>query len=524
VTPRIDREGAAPRGHEPGGAPYAVLGMLALLAAAACAPANTLHRPPATSLLPGSPLLSSTLPETDAWVRHHVVLGEHDRALQLLGDSPIAPADDLVRALQKGVVLHEAGDYGRSNELLDWAEQEAERRYTRSVTRGLLSLGVNDEVLAYTPTPSELRMIPFYRMLNHLALDDLEGAAVEARKAGDRIAGDRSGHRRCGADGMLAYLAGVVQSTVGDRNDALVSFRRAEAAFDGCGPDAVVSAPRSLGSDLYRAARAVGVAEVADSAAARYAIDDDGVDRSGGDVLLVIQEGFVAHRASEALHVPIFPDEVEAMKQEGTPEAAAVAALIAERVLENAYQREAYGYAASDLRLMRWASAAGGAYVLRLAWPVVVHEPLIPRAVRVFADDSLVAVSTVGEISPLVARDLDAQRSAMVGRLIARAFVRFGMLRALEDQAEDRISELAAFITGRLANLAANQLETADTRSWSLLPDRISLARLRLPTGTYRLRIETVAEDGSVLTSRTTGPIEVREGALVGLTERVWAF
>lgn len=521
---QIHPGGEAPRDFKLGGARFPVVGVLALLTATACAPAHTLHRPDPAFLAPGSPLLSSTLAETDAWVRHHLVFGEHDRALQLLGDSPIAPADDLVRALQKGVVLHEAGDYEGSNQVLDWAEQEAERRYTLSVTRGLLSLGLNDEVLAYTPTPSELRMIPFYRMLNYLALDDVEGAAVEARKAGERIANDRSDDRGCGADGMLAYLAGVVQSRVGDRNDALVSFRRAESSFDACGPDAVVSAPRSLGRDLYRAARAVGVAEIADSAAGRYEIEDDAAAGPGGEVLLVMQEGFVAHRASEALHVPIFPDEVEAMKEEGTPEAAAVAALIAERVLENAYQREAYGYAASDHRLMRWASAAGGAYVLRLAWPVVVHEPLTPRAVRVFAGDSLLAVSTIGEISPLVARDLDAQRSAMLGRLIARAFVRFGMVRAVEDQAEDHIGELAGFISGRLANMAANSFETADTRSWSLLPDRISLARLRLPAGTHHLRIEIVADDGSLLTSRTTGPVEVREGALVALSERVWGF
>jgi hypothetical protein len=93
-------------------------------------------RPSLESLPAGSPLRSHTLSEKDAWLRHYVMFGEYLPAMDAFGDaSPLAPRDRLLRALQQGVVLHEAGEYAASNAVLEWAEVEADLRYTRSLTR-----------------------------------------------------------------------------------------------------------------------------------------------------------------------------------------------------------------------------------------------------------------------------------------------------------------------------------------------------------------------------------------------------
>lgn len=500
------------------------VGGLVALGSSGCGARAESHLRPLPERLPvGSPLLSTTLEEGDAWARHHLMLAEYGEAIDLLGESPAAPRDRLVRSLQQALVLHRAGDHAGSNTLLEWAEVEADRRYTRSVTRGIASLGLGDGSLAYAPTPSELAMVPFYRMLNYLALGEMEGALVESRKANALAAAGADGSaRECGEHAMLSYLAGVVQMAGGETNDALVSLRVAEAAFEGCGAAAPVRAPASLGEDLYRAARAAGVSEIADSAAARYGLEDR---RSGpgGDVLLVIEEGFVSHRSAEALHVPIFPEDVEGLDGGDADGVAAAAARVTARLVSNLTERAAWGTAVDDLQWAQWASALDGAYILRLAWPASRREASVPSAVRVLVGDSLAGVETVGEISSLVERDLEAQRPAMVARLVARGLAKYLVTREVEQRAGERGGEVAAFLAGRVANAAVNQLERADTRSWSLLPDRVSLARLRLPPGRHHIRIETLGADGLVVRSHDLGEVDVADGGLVALSSRVWA-
>lgn len=500
-----------------------VVVLAALVSGSGCGLRGGAPARPLPEALPlGSPLLSATLQRGDAWVRHHLMLAEYDEALQVLDDSRLAPGDRLLRALQEGVVLHRAGEYARSNEVLDWAEREADRRYTRSATRGLASLGIGDRALAYAPSPAELAMVPFYRMLNYLALGEMGGAMVEARKANalTGAADDEVGD--CRAHGMLAYLSGLVQTAGGDRNDALVSLRQAEALYLGCGPGSPVSRPSGLGGDLYRAALAAGIPDLADSVAVRYGLGDEGLT-AGGDVLLVVEEGFVAHRSAEALHVPIHPEDIEGLDGSDSDALADAAARIAARLVSNLSERAMWGRSVDDLQWVQWASALEGAYVLRLAWPGSRREGGAPAGMRVRVGDSVAPVWPAADVSSLVERDLQAQRPAMLGRLVARGLAKYLLAREVEARAEEQGGEIAAFVAGRIANAAANELERADTRSWSLLPERISLSRLRLPPGRHRLALETLAEDGSVLHTHDLGEVEVVAGGLTALSRRVWS-
>jgi hypothetical protein len=54
---------------------------------------------------------------------------------------------------------------------------------------------------------------------------------------------------------------------------------------------------------------------------------------------------------------------------------------------------------------------------------------------------------------------------------------------------------------GAAVNIAAMFTERADTRSWFTLPGEIHLARISLPPGDYRGRIEFYGHGGGVLQS-----------------------
>jgi hypothetical protein len=482
---------------------------------------------------PESPLRSETLHRTDAWLRHYLMQGEHEEALRMLG-SRVAPRDALVRSLQRGMVLHAAGRHAESNAALEEAEREAEERLTRSVARAAGSLLVNDGVLEYLPTPSERAMIPYYRMLNYLALDRPAEARVEAGRL-SALLGEREAEEKCVREGFLQYLSGLVYQSAGERNDALVSFRRAERAYDAC-PGEETAPPGPLGADLWRAAREAGVEEVADSAARRYGISGAPV-AGAGEVVVLVEHGWVAYRAPEELHVPILPEEQEALRgddereredgedgdEEGERESVAeVAARVAARLLGNAVEEARWGSSYDEHPMVQWADAAAGAHILKLAWPVTRLEASRPARVRVVAGDSSAAAPVAEDLSAQVAREFAGRRALILTRAVGRALTKYLLTREVEEKAEKKGGELAGWVAARVANLAGNALERADTRSWSLLPDRISVVRLTLPPGEHPLRLE-VDCGGETPRVVELGRVTVTPGGRVFRSARVWS-
>ena len=70
--------------------------------------------------------------------------------------------------------------------------------------------------------------------------------------------------------------------------------------------------------------------------------------------------------------------------------------------------------------------------------------------------------------------------------------------------------------------MAANALERADTRGWTLLPDRISVARFTLPAGDHAVRVEVLDADGAVASTLDLGRITLQPRGTLVLNRRVW--
>jgi uncharacterized protein len=452
----------------------------------------------------------------DAWLRHHLIFGEYGEALGFLERERGLPGDPLWRALQRALVLHHAGEYAASNDAFEWAEIEADLRYTASVSRGAASLLSSDRVLAYTPSASEMGMIPYYRMLNYLALDDRDGAAVEARKALTRLTW--SSGDGCADGVMVLYLAGMVLRGAGEDNDALVALRQAEHGYRGCAENGGSPAAAAVGGDLLVLARSLGDTEIVDATEARYAPTPPAA--GGGELMLLLEHGFVAHLTEETLHVPIYPEDVDGVEGGDEPGILEAAARVSARLLGNALERERWGAAFDDHPARQLAHAAEGAYVLRLAWPGARRSGPSP-AIRVWVDDELVEVVRLGDLSAATEREIQAARAAAFTRMIARGIGKYLISREAERGAEKAGGEVAGFLVGRLTNVLANGLERADTRSWSLLPDHVSMVRTRLGPGEHRVRLEVVTPDGVVIEEREIDGLVAGEGELVLRRERV---
>jgi hypothetical protein len=141
--------------------------------------------------------------------------------------------------------------------------------------------------------------------------------------------------------------------------------------------------------------------------------------------------------------------------------------------------------------------------------------------VRVVVDGEPYDAPLAGDLSAAVLRRWEAQRAGMLARLVARGVVKYLVANEVEKKAKKEGGDAAGFLAGLVANVGGNALERADTRSWSLLPDRVSLTRLSLPPGEHQVRIEFTAQDGAMGTL-DLGTITVAAGQTVVRSRRIW--
>lgn len=89
--------------------------------------------------------------------------------------------------LDHGMLLHWAGEYKKSNEMLTQAEIAIEELYTKSVSKGLASAVLNDNALDYWGEDYEDIYLNVFKGLNYIAMDDTESAHVEVRRVQNKL-------------------------------------------------------------------------------------------------------------------------------------------------------------------------------------------------------------------------------------------------------------------------------------------------------------------------------------------------
>lgn len=350
-----------------------------------------------------------------------------------------APDDELLRALYQGTASYYAGEYAQSIRAFADADALTERRYTKSVSKSGLSLISNDMALPYVPSRTERLFIRYYAMMAHVRSGDMNGATVEARRLG-RLLEDQSETMEEAERTVHAVMrdaAGAVFESVGETNDALVSYRNAAVL------------------------RGVPMADV----------DTMTLQTPAGDsatVVLVVESGFVAYRVDRGITIPVGDGvgDNESLTEQwllSLPNGG-----VYDDDLNSDWQHTRRHVRSRTSVATKW---------LRLSWPALRRSPM-PTAHVSLAIDSLEYHLTgpTGDVSDAVAQDLRRARPALVTRMIARAGAKAAAAEAFDGDKEWVGSILSAVGTG---------LERADVRSWQLLPGTIRTVRITVPAGSY---------------------------------------
>lgn len=470
-------------------------------------------------------LAPNGLASSEDRLRHMLATGQAGLAFAGLGRSHKAPDDEVLRTLYQGVIAYYAGDYAQSARLLDIAGPLADDRITKSISRSALSVISNDRILPYEPGRTERLMIPYYAALARIRMGDIEGAAVEARRLSmllQHYGSDDEPLDRA-LEATLRYVAGAIFEAHGDWNDSDVAYRNAIAA------DSVLPLPeRARNGDV-------------------------------GTVVVILEQGFVAHRVEQGLSVMLLPQEVDLIANGDGDERAGALGFVAARTLEQA-ARQPFVHEGSwrpttlfvpppeDPSLVprrrpkvvcrtvadttHTAGESGSSarsevcteeepeidelpYLLKVAWPVYRADSRPAARARLTGPADTIEFAGGADISRGVVADFHAERALVIARTVARGAAKLAITKGAEKKLEEK-NEAAGALIGLLGNIGNVLLERADTRSWHLLPGGVSVARVRLPPGEHRLQVEVGARTIAL------DPVTVQAGGVSIVSARTW--
>ena len=378
------------------------------------------------------------------------------------GDRPLA-------ALERAVLLQASGEYGLSARDMSGAETELELLDLKTDTVGQIGKYVySDSARAYEASPTERLSLNALNLANFLALGDLSKSAVEAR----RFTNMRDYLASIGLDAQGtfgSYVAGFTFEKLGEGDRAL---RYYEEALEG-GKLNSLTAPvaRLARANPYRGPK---IEALLVSSATQPAGDQEG---SPSEILTIFALGRVPYKIPK--RIPIGA----AVGLAGTWITGNTA------ILERSFLKV-------------------------VVYPELQNSGTRAKTATLKIDGSPVPVELVSNLGSDIRKEYELIKPRILGAALTRMIARAAVAEGARASGREAGGGAGAVI-GLLAALAAEGslvvLDKPDTRSWTFLPERVSIARTSVAPGEHRVDvvIPGVAETRSVAVSVPEGGFAV---------------
>jgi hypothetical protein len=413
------------------------------------------------SLVTGCATYSDRLRDTRTAAQVGDVRAAEKRVNKLLGtrgskDMPTKWKKDTALALlERGMVLHAVGEYKLSARDFSVAEKQLELLDIARDGAGQLGKYVfSDSATKYKAPPSEKLVLNAFNLLNYLLQGDLSGARVEAKRFTVMheylTSYDKSLHEEGDGSGDVvhphgafgSWLAGFVFERLGEHDSALRYYDEALHARPFASLVGPVQRLSALGG--YRTPRL-------------EAVLGDATYEAGPrptEVLVVVNLGRVPLK--EPRHLPI---------------GAAIGL--------------AHAHVTGDTRVLE-----------RSALKVVVYPELVPsqslfETAEVRIDGQAVPLELASDIESEVIAEYERVKPKIIGAALSRLIVRAAVAEGA--RAAGRQAPEGGAIIGLVAALAAEGAMLAadrpDTRSWTMLPARVFVARVPVQPGPHAITV-----------------------------------
>jgi hypothetical protein len=375
--------------------------------------------------------------------------------------------DQVLYLLNKAMLERMNGDYAASNRTFEAAKASMDELYGVSIREQALSFAINDATRSYTGETYEQVLVHLYTALNYLQLGDLVDARVEALQVDERLReiAQKIPESRYTEDALARYLTGMIYEEMGERSDAMISYRQAYEAYRRYREKYGVTVPGYLKQDLLRLSQQLGLSQEMRQYQKEFQIEhwmsaEELAQK--GELVFILNDGLAPIKREQAANV---------------------------------------------------VDPASG-HIVRIALPYFETRFTPVSGARVAAGDVSAPAELAEDISAIAVKDLEARIPAITARAVARAVVKAQMAKAARESARQQNQNNAGAAVAALAvEIAGLVTERADTRSWLTLPSRVYLARVPLPPGTYTVKVDLLGDYGQIVAAQEYANITIRQGA-----------
>jgi hypothetical protein len=357
----------------------------------------------------------------------------------------------LLYNLEKGMIYDRMGKRKESRSLFQNADRIVDELYTVSISKTAASFIVNDSMADYGGEDYEQVAIHTMLALSFLADGDYRSARVEAKKINQRLYDLNqkydSNKNRYAEDAFALYLSGLIFEAQGDFDDAIIDYRKALGLYEGSYKSFYRgNVPSGLVDSLYALSLKRNRTTIRDELRTKYQKLTQSLDRelAGnpklGSLVVIHEYGHIANKIAKDFVFPF------------------------------------------------------GRQIIRFSWPSIEKRSFYPSGVFGVSTpgDGFVAANHVQNMDEIARFTLDDRRARMLVKGAARLL------------AKGQLTEQAYKNLGPIGGIAANVFsavtETADTRSWTLLPESFYITRARLKTGRHKVTIQSAGKTSQIVT------------------------
>ncbi|MFH1259089.1 MAG: hypothetical protein ABII74_04655 [Elusimicrobiota bacterium] len=413
----------------------------------------------------------------------------------------------LLYYLDRGMLLHLAGNYEESNLALEKAKKLAEEYFTKSVTAEAVTFLVSDNTRPYYGEDFERTLTHIFSALNYIFLGQESEALVEARQVDHFLKTLRTNYGYKAVykeDAFAGYLMGMIYENQNQINEAFISYRQALDAYENYQKNYTVSPPNQLVGDALRTAKLLGFREEIEEirnkwkTAVQQLADNNS---SGGELVIVNYNGFS-------------PVKIDNFFEIGFGQGWAYVA-----------NTEAKG---DDQKKVEQAGALARSIAadeqVRMAFPKYVPvnyqiKKVEAREIKA-GEGSFAAGSLAEDIGAIAEKSLEDRINRVRAKTIARAVLRFVLARKVTQSVEKSNNELTTWLVKKAFAAASAVIEQADKRSWQSLPDKIFIIRLPMSEGKHSVQLNFLDQQGSIIKTQVLDNIRIKAGKKTFVTVR----
>jgi len=352
----------------------------------------------------------------------------------------------LVFHMDMGMLYLYCGQYAKSGDQFQQAEDLATDLWTRSVTREGVSFLTNDYTKPYSGEDFEKVMINLFHSISFAMEGNYESALVETRKLNEFLMEINEKYDKKNVykeDAFARYLGATLYEAENPRDiqnldSATIDYERGMSVYRAYSKEYGSPVPGMFMEDYYRIAEASGRLSGIKAKRKKFQWLSHREARKMGRLVMVHLSGKAPLKVEESIvaHAPYGPIKVAFPRFIQPVSGCQTSSLVASNTSGDTYNAE------SEL---------------------------------------------VEDLSAIAIENLRDRKGRVVAKAIARAIAKQAAVNAAADQGDNARDKLAIKLIGRVVAAAT---EKADTRSWRTLPDRIFMARTFVPEGNYSIKAD----------------------------------